>query len=102
MRKIEGDDLFLLSEIVDKMDMDLPTIKLKGGLVTRGQQEQYGLELGMAAYKKIYKAKPELYALLESLTGESMKSKNLGEITVLLKELLAQEEIQNFIDSVVK
>ena len=101
MRNIEGDDLFLLSEIVDKMDIELPEIKTKGGLVTKKDQEEFGLALGHAMYRKIYKAKPEIYALLESITGESMKGKNIGEITVLVKQVLGQKDVINFIKSAV-
>ena len=57
MRKVETDDLFLLSEIIDKMEVELPQIQAKHGLVTRKDQEQYGMQLGFVLLARCIKLK---------------------------------------------
>jgi len=99
MRALRKDDLYLLSEIIDLMDVDLPKIKSENGLVTKKDQEQYGIELMFSLFKKIYKVKEPLEALIYSLTGEKLEGKSIQEIISLFKQLYEQEGIQNFIKS---
>ena len=94
MRKLEADDMFLLSEIIDKMDIKIDfTIK---------NQEQMGADLFMQLIRKTHKAKAEIRELIASLSGKSAEevgkmspSQMIGDI----KEILKQDGVMDFFKS---
>ena len=89
MRKLHTDDIYLLSEIADKMDLQFPNIEGK-------TQEQFGGELMMQLFRKMHKAKAEINKLIESATGKDPKAMSLGELKEALATLLKQDGVLDF------
>jgi len=102
MRKLGKDDLYSLSEIADKMDASMPEIKSTGGLLTKKDQEQYGIDLAHGLFRKMYKAKKEIDALILDITGQTLEGKSPQEIVSLFKEILAQDGVLDFLKSAIK
>jgi len=91
MRKLETDDMFLLSEIADKMDVK---IDVKGK-----SQEEAGTELIFFLVKKAYKAKDEIKQLVATLTEktpEEVSKMSPKELITSVKEILKQDGVLDF------
>lgn len=96
MRKLEGDDLFKVSEILDKMNFSLDT--LMEGEKPKTQNEA-GLAIISFIIRKLHLAKNELQALLADLTGKSIdevKKQSPKELIAQIKELASQEGMSDF------
>lgn len=65
MRGLKTDDMYLLSEILDKMDAD---IKIESG--DSGEQ---GAKLIYSLARKAYKAKDEINLLIANVTGKTVE-----------------------------
>jgi hypothetical protein len=92
MRELLNEDMFLLSEIADKMEVSIPDTKGK-------DEKQIGMELIFKMFTKMYKAKKEINSLLGNVFNKSedeMKKMHLKETKDLLKVLLKKEEVLNF------
>ena len=92
MRKLKTDDMFIISEIADKMDLNLD---VKGK-----SQEQVGADLFLQIVKKIHKAKVEINALISGLTGktkEEISEQPLNETIQQIKEILGQDGVLDFL-----
>lgn len=91
MRKLQTDDMFLLSEIADKMDIKLD---VKGKT-----QEEAGAELIMFLVKKAHKAKDEIKNLVAALTeksSEEVAKMSPKEMINNVKEILKQDGLLDF------
>jgi aspartate carbamoyltransferase regulatory subunit len=91
MRKLKTDDMFLLSEIADKMDIKLD---VKGKT-----QEEVGAELILFLVKKAHKAKDEIKTLVATLTGkplEEVSDMSPNEMINNVKEILKQDGVLDF------
>ena len=91
MRKLEGDDMFLLSEIADKMDIKLD---VKGK-----SQEEIGVDLMLFLIKKSHKAKDEIKQLVATLTEktiEEVSKMSPKELVTSIKEILKQDGVLDF------
>jgi len=91
MRKLETDDMFLLSEISDKMDIKLD---VKGKT-----QEEAGTELILFLVKKAYKAKDEIKQLVATLTEktpEEVSRMSPKQLVTSIKEILKQDGVLDF------
>ena len=91
MRKLETDDMFLLSEIADKMDIKLD---VKGKT-----QEEAGTELILFLVKKAYKAKDEIKQLVATLTEktpEEVSRMSPKQLVTSIKEILKQDGVLDF------
>lgn len=94
MRKLNIDDSFALSEILDKLDIDdeLDKISENG--------KKLGLEWTVAKLmyvlaKKMYKAKPEVINLLAATNDkdpEELRKLPIAELAKMLKELIDDPE----------
>jgi len=89
MKKIGLDEIFLLSEIAEKMNITFPESKGKDA-------ETYGRELLVEFFKKLHKAKNEVTQLIETLTNRKVKDMNLKEIKESITAILKQEGILDF------
>lgn len=94
MRQLQTDDMFLLSEIVDKMDL---TIDPKGK-----SQEELGAELIVMLARRVHRAKDEIKALVAELTGKSPEEVGAmppGEMIEAVKQIISQDGVLDFFKS---
>jgi len=91
MRELEGNDMFLLSEIADKMDIKLD---VKGK-----SQEEIGVDLMLFLVKKSHKAKDEIKQLVATLTektSEEVGKMSPKQLITSVKEILKQDGVLDF------
>ena len=91
MRLLEGNDMFLLSEIADKMDIKLD---VKGK-----SQEEIGVDLMLFLVKKSHKAKDEIKQLVATLTEktpEEVSKMSPKQLITSVKEILNQDGVLDF------
>ena len=94
MRLLEGNDMFLLSEIADKMDIKLD---VKGK-----SQEEIGVDLMLFLVKKSHKAKDEIKQLVATLTektAEEVGKMSPKQLIASIKEILKQDGVLDFFKS---
>lgn len=93
LRKLNGNDIYLLSSIIDKIDITMPPIPK-----TQDDESQktFGMELMMLFVRKIYKAKDEINELIMELTGKDTKDMALIEIKDTFIEIMSQEGFKSF------
>ena len=89
MRKLQVDDIYLLSQIADKMEFVMPDSKGK-------TQEQLGGELIMQLFKKLHKAKNEVNSLIENVTEKKVADMSIKEMKDTIIELFKQDGILDF------
>lgn len=102
MKDIGVDEIFLLSEISDKMQLELPKLEYKD---TKGKTEeevsfmmkQVGIKVALEVFKKLHKAKKEVLQLLEKLTGKKASEMSLKELKDNLIELFSKEGVMDFL-----
>lgn len=100
MRKLTGEDVFFLSAILDKMNIDVDLNKiLDEAKKIKSKEEQRafaGGKLAMMFVKRIHYAKPEFYEWLSDLDGRpvaELKKLKIKETVDLLMELGKDEEL---------
>jgi predicted metal-dependent hydrolase len=99
MRKLTPEDIYLLSEIVDKMNVtlpDMPNIKGKSKEEIDLLQRRYGLDIITTLFTKIHRAKNEINTLIESVTDKKVKDMSLKELKDTFTEIFQQEGILDF------
>lgn len=89
MRRLNTEDIYLLSEIADKMDIQAPEIKGKS-------QEQAGADFMIQLFRKMHKAAPEISRLISKVTGKEADQLSLVEIKDTLMEILKQDGVLTF------
>jgi len=89
MRKLNINDMYLLSEIADKMDFKLPDMAGK-------DNAQFGAEIFMLIFKNIYKAKQEINDLISDVTGKNALEMNMKEIKDTIKKIFSQDGVVDF------
>jgi hypothetical protein len=93
MRKLETDDMFLLSEILDKMEYNVNFSK-------DTTQEQLGVEMLIQLSRKAYKAKDEIKTFIANVTGKStdeVSKMPIKELIKTLKNILQQDGVMDFL-----
>ena len=90
MRKLNCDDLFLVSAIIDKMNIELP----KAG--ENETQQEYGMKLIMLISRKLYKAKDEVKELVSNVSGKDAKDLSILELKDIVIELFKTEGFASF------
>jgi len=94
MRKLETDDMFLLSEIADKMDIKIDA--------AGKSQEEIGVDLMLFLVKKSHKAKDEIKQLVATLTEktpEEVSRMSPKQLVTSIKEILKQDGVLDFFKS---
>jgi restriction endonuclease len=107
MRKLQNDDMFILSEIADKMNLEYPNIPpiLTKKKTTKNEEEyniaatNYGKELLSRVSKKMHLAPNEINKLLVSVTEktiEDIKAMPIKESKSLFNQILLQDGVIDF------
>lgn len=105
MRELLNNDMFLLSEIIDKSGVKIPALTDKifdseGKLqIVKKDEEEWGMEILMDLFKKMYKVKTEINTLLASVLGVSVEE--IGKMKIKdtkdnLVKLFKQEGVSDF------
>jgi len=75
MRELKNSDIYLISEISYKMDMELPTRPKSKANETKEEmkirQQQYGEKLVKTFMRNMFKAKTELNELISSISDKT-------------------------------
>lgn len=99
-RSITNDDMFLISEIVDRMDINFPSqFKEVKGKPVQKSQEEYGIEIVTTLGKRLYKAKDEINQLLSNLSDlsvDEIKKMPIGFTLKALTSIVKQEGVVDF------
>lgn len=105
MRKLNVEDSFAFSEILDKMGIqdDLNDLIDKAKAMGKDGQAWLGGQMTMLLIKKIYKAKEEVLDLLASLFEKDVKEVRkleIKELGSMIMELIKNEDFGSFFQSV--
>lgn len=99
-RELYLEDTFVLSEIIDKMDLQADLNKLFEEAKTHPDAQAYvGGQLIMSIAKRLHRAKDEVVQFLANITEQSVediKKLKLSEIKSIFTELAKDEEFQAF------
>ena len=101
MRDFTFDDGFSLSEIMDKMNIDLD-MNAMGDALKQGDKEAqayFGGQLILTLVKKLHLARPEIVAFVASMTGdtkEEVKKYSIAKIKDFFVELFKQNGLADF------
>lgn len=102
MKDLTNEHFYLISEIADKMEIQLPEYpetKGKEEAELEKLQKKYGLELLTILLKKAYKAREPINQLLADLTDstvDEIKNKPIKETVKLITELFKKEGFMDF------
>lgn len=103
MREIQNTDMYILSEIADKMDLQFPKMqKLPKNADTETISEarnEYGKELITMLIKKIHKAKNEINQLISNITEKpisEVEKMSIKETVNTLSNVLKQDGVLDF------
>ena len=103
MRELIFDDLFKLSEILDKMGIRADINKIFDEAKEKPDAQAYfGGQVVMMMIAKIHTAKKEVYDFLADLTGkktDEIKRLKIGEVKDLFTELFSKNDISGFFNS---
>lgn len=103
MKSLSNEHFYLISEIADKMDIQLPEypdIKDKKKDEIEKIQKQYGQKLIVLLLRKAYKAKEPINRLLADLMDknvEEIENIQITETVNLLTELFKKEGFMDFL-----
>jgi hypothetical protein len=100
IRELLFEDTFLLSEIIDKMDLQADLNKLFDDAKKHPDAQAYlGGQLILSIVKRIHKAKDEITLFIANITDssvEDIKKLKMSEIIAILKDLFKDEQFQDF------
>lgn len=101
MREFTFDDGFALSEILDKMNIDID-MNAMGDALKQGNKEAqayFGGQLILTLVKKLHLARPEIVAFVSAMTGDTkdeVKKYKISQIKDFFVELFKQEGLVDF------
>lgn len=94
-------DMFTLSAIVDKMELDADIKEILSARKRKDvSEEEMGEKLIFSIVKKIHKARAEITQLLSNVSGKTVKEVEdlqLKETIELIKKLLQEEGVMDFL-----
>jgi hypothetical protein len=102
MLELKGKDLFLLSKIIEKMDIKTKIPLMKYSEDKEEQEainKKFGIELVVVLVESIYKAEQDIYKLLSNVTKKDIKQieeMSFKELKDLVTELFSSEEFTSF------
>lgn len=100
MRKLQLQDVFKLSEIIDVMGIEIDLNDLmdkvkKDGRVT----ERVGGQIALLFIKKMHKAEKQVYKFIADLTGETVeevKQYSMKQLIAFFSDLMTDEDFADF------
>jgi len=112
IKEFDLDNVFQMSEILNKMDLQVKTDKIAGKIKTEKLEStkdaaaigkevivSLGADIAMDFAKNIFKAKTQVYKLIADLTGKEIKEvkkMNIKDLKNFFKELVTQKEFKDF------
>ncbi len=101
MKAFELEDTFLLSKVIDDLDVELDLNKFMDSIQKedKKQAEKIGGDFFLLICKKLYKGRnsiPEFIASMLEIEVAEAKKLKLPQIKEFFVELWKQEDIQNF------
>lgn len=93
LNKIDPDALFLLLEIMDKLDIDIFSLPINEEM----SGEQAGKIIMKTLIFKLYKVKNEVYQLVELIIGK--KPGSVAEVLETISNLMGVEDFKDFFTS---
>jgi len=103
MRKLTFEDTFLLSEVMDKLNIDTDLNTLFDAAQKQPDKAAFlGGQLVLVIVKRWHKAKDEILNFVSSLTEKSLeetKSMSIKEIKNVLMELFQSEDFKDFFNT---
>lgn len=102
MRELQNDDMYILSEIADKMNLSFPKSPNMKDLSEEEKEQirnDYGKEVITIIIRSIHKAKSEINRLLANVLEKSIEEiekMSIKETIATLKELLKQDGVLDF------
>lgn len=102
MRELQNEDMYILSEIADKIEFTLPKYpmtKNKSDEEIEIIQKDYGTQIITMLIRKIYKAKDEINKLLANVNEKSIEEiskMGIKDTILMLKTLLKQDGVLDF------
>lgn len=115
IKTFDLEDIFLLSEIINKMELEIDTDKLiKNTQTTKlenlkdakalGKEVIVGISIDLSTkfVRNLYKAKNEVKQLIVNLTGlneEAVSKMKIKDIIKFFEELVSHEDFKDFLSS---
>jgi hypothetical protein len=99
MRELQNDDMYLLSEIADKMDFTLPKAPVMDKKNMQEAQKEYGMQIITLLIKRLYRAKNEINQLIANVTEKSIdevSKMSIKETIDTFKKILTQDGVLDF------
>jgi L-fucose isomerase-like protein len=99
MKRFELDDTFLLSKIIDDMDIQLDLNEFMDSMQNEKSAEKAGGAFFLLLFKKLHKGRqaiPEFIASMLEIEVEEARRLKLTEIKEFFIELWKQEDISDF------
>lgn len=114
VKEFDLDNVFMLSEIIDKMGLTVKTDKIAGKVKTTKLEDvkdattigkevivAVGADLAVDFVKNIYKARPQVCKFIADLTDmevKDVKKMGLKKLKTFFVELVGQEDFRNFFE----
>ena len=102
IREMNFEDVFLFSEIVDKMDFQADLNKMFDEAKKHPDAQAYlGGQLILSIFKRMHKAKAEVTQFVANITEQSVEDTQkmkISEIKSILMGLIQDEEFQAFFE----
>lgn len=114
VKSFDLDDVFLLSEIIDKMELEVETDKIIKNTKTAKLENMkdakklgkevfisLGIDLVTKFVRKFYKAKNEVKQLISNFTGlelDAVSKMNIKQIKEFFNELIEHEDFGDFLE----
>lgn len=103
MRPLQNDDMYLLSEIADKMDLEFPKMPKLPDKATKAEKEamqwEYGRLIFASVMRKIYKAKNEFNQLISNVMEkpiDEVSSMPIKETMQCFVNILKEDGVLDF------
>jgi hypothetical protein len=99
MRKLNIEDIYLLSAIADKMNFVFPDPPKTSGKTEEEiteLQKKYGAELMTTLFRKMHLAKNEINELIANISGKIVTEMTIAEMKEALSSIMKQDGIFDF------
>lgn len=103
MRNLNIEDVFFLSKMIDELELTDEIMKVQEEALGKENPAVYaGVKLSLIVVKNLHKSKDsilEWLADIKEMTVDEIKKLGFKDLTDLIKEIFANEEIADFFNS---